>query len=146
MIKRLFYLSMVILTIVACKSKSDEPAAPAEQTQTDPVVPGEPASKPNWQAVVNPEFPGSMAITCLPPEGETVTADDEVAAFWGDTCRAVAGQVNGIFYMVVVGPQNTLPMEVRYYSATYETIRSTNISFEPDSILGSTDEPYRLQL
>lgn len=131
--KKLLFLSVVLVSIVACKPKPEEP-----------VIPGDPSSKPNWQAVINPEFPSSMTITCLPPAGETVTTDDEVAAFWGDTCRAVAGQANGIFYIVINGPQNTLAMDVKYYSATYKTIRTAKFTYTPEANVGSTDAPYRL--
>ncbi len=131
--KKLLFLSVVLVSIVACKPKPEEP-----------VIPGDPSSKPNWQAVINPEFPSSMTITCLPPEGETVTTEDEVAAFWGDTCRAVAGQANGIFYIVINGPQNTLAMDVKYYSATYKTVRTAKFTYTPEANVGSTDAPYRL--
>jgi len=67
-----------------------------------------------------------------------------VAAFWGDTCRAVAGQANGIFYIVINGPQNTLAMDVKYYSATYKTVRTAKFTYTPEANVGSTDAPYRL--
>lgn len=111
---------------------------------TDPVVPGTSCSKPNWVALINSEYSSSMTITCVPPVGETLSADDELAAFWEDTCRATAYLQDNVFYLGICGPTYEQAMELRYYSATYQTMRVVSTTYSPNDNVGSVDSPYIL--
>jgi len=126
-------LSLAVVLLMACKPKSEEPT-----------VPGTPASKPNWVMVTNPDYQSSMTLICVPPTGESLSSNDEVAVFWNDTCRATATSMNNVFFMGISGPTTEQVMELRYYSGTYRTLRTTQMTYSPNAQIGSVDAPYVL--
>lgn len=123
----LVLMGMAMSLLVACH-KPDEPIA----------------EKPNWVAVVNPEFSTSMTMICVPPTGERATVNDELAAFMDNQCYGVASLQDGIFYLGIPGPEDECPLELRYYSATKQSTRTLVMTYMPNARLGSSDVPYSL--
>lgn len=129
--KSMMALMVAVLGLFAACHKPDEPKEPV-------------AEKPNWVAATNPQFSSSMTIICVPPVGETASESDELAAFLDGTCYRVATLNGGIFYLGVPGPESEQPMELRYYSASKQNIRTLNMTYIPGARLGSSDVPYQL--
>lgn len=129
--KSMMALMVAVLGLFAACHKPDEPKEPV-------------AEKPNWVAATNPQFSSSMTIICVPPVGETASESDELAAFLDGSCYRVATLNGGIFYLGVPGPESEQPMELRYYSASKQNIRTLNMTYIPGARLGSSDVPYQL--
>lgn len=112
--------------------------------RNDPNQPKPTADKPNWVEIPQPESSTSMTIICIPPLNEQMAADDELAAFMNDQCCRVARQQDGLFYLGVPGLEHEQEMELRYYSATKQSIRVLRTIYVPNGRMGTSDAPYRL--
>ena len=105
---------------------------------------------PNW-VVDNGNYSVNMtAVLNLPTNlNAYVSTDDKLAAFVGSSCRGVATLINNSFYITVKGtPDEQSTVVFKYYSSRNKYMYQTTntISFEPDYVLGTVDNPKVLSL
>ncbi len=107
--------------------------------------------KQNWQTVSDSDFSVNMTVICGLPENllPYQSEQDEMAVFIDSKCRGVAEVVDGDYYITVKGtPEEASKFEIRYYSNDnkYLYVTTETYVFEPDDVLGTTDEPLLLKL
>ena len=108
---------------------------------------------PTWENQVTGQYTYSMtAVVTLPRELQsTWQAADELAAFIGEECRAVAEPVEAggvrVFYLLIQGDATeTEKITFRYYNTTnsYIYVSDNSLQFNPEGIYGTVDQPRAL--
>jgi hypothetical protein len=85
------------------------------------------------------------AVVKLPPElAQYVQSEDQLAAFSGDVCRGTGINIDGLYYVAILGtPDDQSTIHFRYYNTRNRYLYTTRelFSFETDQVFGTTDEP-----
>lgn len=110
---------------------------------------------PSWENEATGHYAHSMtAVVKLPPDLQAAYREtDELAAFIGEECRAVARPVNvsgtSLFYLLIQGDAaEPGKITFRYYSSatSYIYIADNTPGFSPDGTYGTADQPRVLTM
>ncbi len=137
-IKALLLLLSVLLAaapLASCSSSDDEPAPEALSKDT----------RPEWTAEVPLESSVNMSIFVEIPSTFATSEADVMAAFAGETCRAIAVRnTSHSFVLTVLGlSDETTPLTLRYFNADKSHIYTSaaTIAFSPNAVIGA-ETPY----
>ena len=135
-------IAACLLTAGGCKKKNKEEIYPK-------------FPPPGWTNETTGKYTSSMtAVVKLPRDlDKSYQASDELAAFIGEECRAVAEVVEvageRLFYLLIQGePSAGSQIRFRYYSTSSSYIyHSDNVlNFSIDGSYGNADQPVTLAL
>lgn len=128
------FLFIFVLCLSACNDEEQHTQHPA----------------PQW-SVEEGQYSGTMSAIVVLPSNLTsnVQDNDELAAFVGESCRAIADPISGVYFLTIKGTASEQsPVSFRYYSAGKKYLYTTGaiMTFEIDAVYGSVDNPQVLDL
>lgn len=135
----LFCLSLALILISGCSKERDA----ADNRNKYPA--------PHWQTINTGVLAYSMTavIAISDSLNQTVSANDEVAAFIGEECRGVGVYIKRenaapVFYILIKGKADeSAEVKIKYYNSksSYMYLSDNSLKFELDFNYGTADLP-----